>query len=114
MFICTPCLKKRYENEASFSGSYGICEICNTNRLCSDIQNKSLIPLKTNRYTVTIKVVDNETTQHGDMVLHGDDPKSFANLGKAIEATCQLINLNEEELKDVQKMTQDLLTKHKT
>lgn len=65
------------------------------------------------KFTITVKVTDNETGNHGDIVLHGDKPTSFEGAGQLLQATCDLINLNQEELEDVKRMTQELINKHK-
>jgi hypothetical protein len=42
MFICTPCLDKSYSNTASFTKSYGQCEICEKMDHCNDIPSRAL------------------------------------------------------------------------
>jgi uncharacterized protein YaaQ len=60
------------------------------------------------RYTVTIKVVDNETGKKADLVMTGDDPTKLGiSSGKFIEASTILVNLNEEELKEVAEMIKE-------
>lgn len=41
MFICHPCLEKRYTNFA-VGVSYGKCEICGHSRACADIEYRYL------------------------------------------------------------------------
>lgn len=42
MFICTPCLTKKYWNEPSFRVSFGKCEDCGASAECSDIHQPIL------------------------------------------------------------------------
>jgi len=64
------------------------------------------------RYTVKVKIVDNETKKTADIMLNGEDPEKIGDsLGSLIKASCDLINLNKEELEDVKEMVETLLKK---
>lgn len=43
MFICNPCIKERFANNARFAQSMGLCEFCNNMRSCSDIPAGQLV-----------------------------------------------------------------------
>lgn len=42
MILCDDCLKKYYENQIPFVGTFGRCETCKENGRCYNIPNKFL------------------------------------------------------------------------
>jgi len=47
MWICEECLEALYENEGSFMGSYGECDVCKQTKDCNEITRKNLIKKET-------------------------------------------------------------------
>lgn len=66
------------------------------------------------KYTITVRIEDNETKANGDIIIHGDNPKEITSgVEKLLNASIQLINLSPAELKEVAYMTQELINKKK-
>lgn len=62
------------------------------------------------KYSVTAKIVDNTTGKHADVFMSGNDPAKLANgLAKFVEASCSLVNMDEEDLREIQIMVKQLV-----
>ena len=65
------------------------------------------------RFTVKIKVVDNTTGNDGDIVVSNDSPDGFMQIGRAIVAVCDLINMEHDELKALSESVKEEIEKRK-
>lgn len=65
-------------------------------------------------FSITAKVVDNNTGKKADIFMEGTDPEKLAGaLAKFVEASCTLVNLNEEDLAEVKKQMELKLAEEK-
>jgi hypothetical protein len=81
--------------------------------LLTDVQkSKELTPDKNRkRYSVSAKICDNITGKDAHIYMDSDEPEKLGHsIGKFVEASCGLMNLEKEELKLVQQAIQEKLT----